>query len=76
MVTMTAEAVYSEVVKPLPASERLRLATLILDDISPRAVVDYSEEWTDEDYRDFSSASWAYVVEKLEEGEEGDAPTR
>jgi hypothetical protein len=72
---MTADAVYNEVVRPMPASERLRLATMILDDISPRAVVDYSEEWSEEDYRDFAAASWAYISERLE-GEESDAPTR
>ncbi|MBM4085102.1 MAG: hypothetical protein FJ272_09965 [Planctomycetes bacterium] len=71
----TAEAVYAEVVKPLPASERVKLATLILNDISPRAVVDYSEEWTEEDMRDFRAASWAYINRRLEE-EEKDAPTR
>ena len=66
----TVEAIYDQVVKPLPASERLKLATLILNDIPPQAVVDYSEEWTEEDYRDFSAASWAYMVQKLEEEEQ------
>lgn len=75
MAEATAEAVYTQVIRPLPASERLKLATLILEDISPRAVVDYSEEWTEDDYRDFSAASWAYISERLE-GEEDDAPTR
>jgi len=31
----TAEEVYAQVVKPLPASERLKLATMILNDIPP-----------------------------------------
>ncbi len=65
----TAEAIYSQVVKPMPPSERLKLATLILNDIPPRSVVDYSEEWTEEDRRDFAAASWAYITRKLEEEE-------
>lgn len=69
MAHATAEAVYDQVVRPLPTSERLRLAALILEQISPRAVVDYREEWTEEDYRDFAAASWAYVSQKLEEEE-------
>lgn len=64
----TSETIYTQVVKPLP--ERLKLATMILNDISPRAVVDYNEEWTDEDFRDFSAASWAYSTKKLEEKEQ------
>ncbi len=75
MAGTTAEAVYSEVVRLNAASERLKLATIILDEISPRAVVDYSEEWVDEDHRDFSAASWAYVSERPE-GEDRGAPTR
>jgi hypothetical protein len=71
---VTAEEVYNEVVKSLPLSERFRLATMILSDINPRAIIDYSEEWTEEDYRDFAAASWAYIVRRLEE-EERDAPT-
>lgn len=74
MVQTTAEEVYSQVVKSLPLSERLKLATLILNDIPPQAVVDYSEEWTEEDYRDFAAASWAYITHRLEE-EEHDAAT-
>jgi hypothetical protein len=74
MVQATAEAIYNEVVKSLPPPERFKLATLILNDIPPRAVVDYSEEWTEEDYRDFAAASWAYITQRLEE-EEQDAAT-
>ncbi|NCO33276.1 MAG: hypothetical protein COZ06_35745 [Armatimonadetes bacterium CG_4_10_14_3_um_filter_66_18] len=52
MAQATAEVIYSKVVKPLPASERFKLAALILEQISPRGVVDYSEEWTEEDMRE------------------------
>ena len=52
MAQMTVEEVYSQVVESLPLSERLKLATLILNNIPPQAVVDYSEEWTEEDMHD------------------------
>ena len=66
----TAEELYNRVVKPLPPPERLKLATIILNDISPQTVVDYSEVWTEEDLRDFSVASWDYIIQKLEEDEQ------
>lgn len=52
MALATAEEIYEQVVRPVPTSERLRLATMILADIPPQAVVDYREEWTEEDLRD------------------------
>lgn len=73
---ITVEEVYGEVVQPLPLSERLKLATMILNDIPPHAVMDgYSEEWTEEDIRDFTAYSWNYLLKQLEEEEE-DAQTR
>ncbi|MBI4639847.1 MAG: hypothetical protein HY731_04090 [Candidatus Tectomicrobia bacterium] len=69
----TAEAIYNQMVKTLPPSERLKLATLILNDIPPRAVVDYSEEWTEEDMRDLMIYSLRYAAKSFgEEEEEGD----
>ena len=65
---MTLETLYAESIKPLPASDRLRLATLILGDIPPQSVIDYSEEWTDEDLADFTKQGWA----NLEEQEKSD----
>ncbi len=67
----TIEQLYQEVIKPLPASGRLQLATLILSDISPRAVVDYSEEWSEEDLRDFTRSTWQHIDRSL--GEDADA---
>ena len=55
---MTVEQVYAGIVRPLRAADRLRLATLILNDIPPEAVADYSEEWTEEDMRDATRHSW------------------
>lgn len=73
MAQMTAKEIYNQVVKPLPVSERFELATMILNDIHPRAIVDYSEEWTEEDYRDFAMASWDYITQRLEEAEQNAA---
>ena len=69
MTKTTAEEVYSHVIKPLPLSERLKLATLILNDLPPQAIVDYREEWTDEDVHDFAVYSWNYIMKCLEEEE-------
>ncbi|MCR4413831.1 MAG: hypothetical protein NUV77_15535 [Thermoguttaceae bacterium] len=60
------EDLYERTIRPLPADQRLRLATMILNDIPPQAVVDYREEWTEEDYRDLARATWGRV--ETEEG--------
>jgi hypothetical protein len=67
---MTIQEMYEQSIKPLPAPDRLRLATMILNDIPPQAMVDYSDEWSEEDLRDFSAAGRAYINKVLEE--EGD----
>jgi len=64
---LTVEELYSQSIKPLSAAERLHLATLILNDIPPEAVSDYSDEWTAQDYRDFSQASWNHTQKVLGE---------
>ena len=61
---MTVETLYTESIKSLPAAERLRLATLILSDIPPQSVIDYREEWTDEDLADFTKQGWANLEEQ------------
>jgi hypothetical protein len=55
----TAQEIYSGSVKDLPASERLRLAAMILDELSETtaAALDYSDEWSDQDVRDLGSYS-------------------
>ena len=66
---MTIEDIYNQTVKPLPASDRLRLATLILNDLSPHSVVDYSDEWSAEDQREATLHSLRRASVSL--GEEG-----
>ncbi|GIV20986.1 MAG: hypothetical protein KatS3mg023_2737 [Armatimonadota bacterium] len=62
MPAQTAEEIYRRFIQGLPMSERLRLATMILQDVPEQAVVDYSEEWTEEDLRDFSASSRRYIL--------------
>ena len=66
---MNIQEIYEQTIKSLPTADRLRLAVMILTDIPPQAIVDYRDEWTDEDYRDFSRASWAHLEQRLEDDE-------
>jgi hypothetical protein len=66
---MTVNQIYEQTIKPLSMVDRLRLAALILNDIPPHAVVDYSDEWSEEDLRDFREASWGYIDTILEDEE-------
>ena len=68
----SAEEIYQRVIKPLPPPQRLQLAAMILNDIPAEAVVDYSDAWSDEDIRDFNTASWNYLLEQVD-SEEADA---
>ena len=61
------EQLYEQAVKPLSAADRLRLATIILKGIPPESLVDYSEAWSDQDYRDFADAGWQQVEGMLGE---------
>jgi hypothetical protein len=51
---LTAQQVFTETVRALPPSERLRLASLILQDLtrSDVAVVNRSDTWTEQDQQD------------------------
>jgi hypothetical protein len=65
----TAEEIYNQVIKPLPPSERFKLATIILNDISPRAVVDYNDDWSEIDVRDLTAHSMQYAAVSFAEME-------
>ena len=54
MAETVVQDIYDRTIKVLPAAQRLALATLILNDIPPQSVVDFSERWSEEDYRDFT----------------------
>lgn len=64
---MSISQIYEETVKPLPTSERLQLATLILNNIPPQAVIDYSTEWSDEDLQEASAYSLRNAAVSFEE---------
>jgi hypothetical protein len=69
--TMTVQELYERSIKSLPTGDRLRLAAIILNDIPARAVVDYSEQWSDEDLADFSRATWEHINRSLDEEDDG-----
>jgi len=56
---VTAKQVYADTVRGLPSSERLRLATLILEDLAESAApaLDYSDAWTEQDLCDLAAFS-------------------
>ena len=67
---MTARELYEQTIKSMPPWERFQLATLILNDISPRAISDYSEEWTEEDMREATLYSLQRAAASLGEDED------
>ena len=54
----SVQEIYERTIRPLSAREQLRLAALILNDISGHGALDVGDSWSDEDCRDFSAASW------------------
>lgn len=58
---------YERDIRPLPATERLRLARRILDDLPPESVVDYSEAWSDEDLSEVSHFSLQQAAQSFVE---------
>ncbi len=65
----TARDIYASAVAPLPASERLRLAALILDGLAETAAdaLDYSDEWTAQDMQDLANFSAQYAARTIGE---------
>jgi hypothetical protein len=59
----SAQEVYNQVTSTLSLTERLRLASLLLDDLKRQnvAVIDDSDEWTDEDMEDIRRVSMEYA---------------
>lgn len=68
----TAQEIYTKILLTLPPIERLRLATLILNDLVEhnQTVVDYSDTWTEEDQIDITNFSLQYAATLLPESEE------
>jgi hypothetical protein len=68
----TAQEIYIRVIRTLPPNERLRLATLILNDLVQQdsSVVDISDTWTEEDQLDITNFSLQYAATVFPESEE------
>ena len=68
----TAQEVFKDVVQPLPLTERLRLATLILQDLTQSGVVivDSSDSWSEQDESDITALSLQYAAELYQEDED------
>jgi hypothetical protein len=70
----TAKEIYIQVIRNLSPTERLRLATLILNELVGQQLpsVDQSDTWTEEDQVDIMSFSLQYAattfsdIEKVE----------
>ncbi|MBE9216212.1 MAG: hypothetical protein HC836_02820 [Richelia sp. RM2_1_2] len=68
----SAQSVYIQVVRTLPPTERLRLATLILNELVEQdsSVIDRSDRWTDRDIIDLNNFSLQYAATLFPEDEE------
>lgn len=71
---MTAREIYDTVIRKLSAVDRLRLASLILDDLAAAsgAGLDIRDEWNDEDVADLAAYSLKHFVSGASP-EDGDA---
>ena len=68
----TIQEIYTQVIRTLSPAERLRLATLILNDLVQQnaAVVDQSDTWTEQDRLDLAAFSLQYAATLFPESEE------
>jgi hypothetical protein len=59
----TIQEIYQNIVATLPLSDRLRLAALILNDLTQQnvAVIDASDSWTEQDQLELMSFSLQYA---------------
>ena len=63
MSTAAAQEIYKTWVQSLPTTERLRLATLILNDIVPALIIDEDDAWSEQDLHDLS----AFALQRVED---------
>ena len=66
------QEIYTQVISSLPPTERLHLATLILNGLVKQdvAVIDDSDTWTEQDQLDLAAFSMQYAATALFEDEE------
>jgi hypothetical protein len=55
---MTVKVLYEQSIRPLSPADRYQLATMILGDIPPEAVIDDRQDWSPDDWQDFTRSSW------------------
>ena len=69
---ITAQEVFTETVRALPPTERLRLAALILQDLAQAdmTVVDTSSVWSEQDQSDLTTFSLQYAAKLYPEEDE------
>jgi len=65
----TAHQIYDANVRDLAPSEKLRLASIILEDLAENAApaLDYSDAWTAEDIDDVAACAKRYAAEQFPE---------
>ena len=68
----TIQEIYQNIVATLPLSDRLRLAALILNDLAQQnvAVIDASNNWTEQDQLELTSFSLQYANSLFPDDEE------
>ena len=61
---LTAQEIFAETVQFLPPDEQLRLAALILQELSQSGitVVDQRDTWSEQDQKDLTTASLQYAA--------------
>ena len=68
---MTAQEIFTITVHSLPPGERLRLAAMILQELSQSSVIlNSSETWSDEDERDLTAVALQYATELYPEDQD------
>jgi len=70
----TAQEIYISTIRNLPPAERLRLAALILDELtkSGEELADSSDIWSDEDMHDLAAFSLSHASASYPEEEGSD----
>jgi hypothetical protein len=71
-IDQTVQEIYQNIVGNLSVSDRLRLASLILNDLTQQnvAVINASNTWTDQDQLELTSFSLQYANSLFPEEEE------
>jgi hypothetical protein len=69
--TTSAQEIYTKTVRNLPSTERLRLATLILNELveQPSSEIEESATWTEQDQNDLLNFSLQYATTALSDAE-------